>query len=446
MPLYAIYEMWARRRLADWRSWLALVAAAILSLLVTLPFMTPYIALRGLGQRPRGVEEVSWFSADVHGYLTADASLHAWGWLQTFPHPEGHVFPGAMPVVLSMLGVWTAIRTCGRSVRPATAAPSTTTRAGRISRWVMRAALLIGALHAVAAIGILTTGDRMFEVGPIELRLFSLVRPILITAVAGAVVLALSARARRLVGCIWRYPVVFAVAAAGLAFWMSLGPVIRVHGDPLRDGALYAWFYNHVPGFNGLRVPARFAMIVAFFLSVGCGTGAALLAWMRKSPVFVAVCAILVTESAMMPIPRNGLSVFEGLMLPPASVTTGPTALTRMIDTLPRDAVLLELPFGEISWEIRYQYLSIFHWRRMVNGYSGDFPARYIRQRATLEGLPEEGTDAAWATIRASGATHIVVHGEAFGEERARLMREWLQSRGARFVAAVPPAHIYALP
>ena len=41
-----------------------------------------------------------------------------------------------------------------------------------------------------------------------------------------------------------------------------------------RETGLYAWFYRNVPGFDGLRVPARMGMIVALFLAVLGGYGA----------------------------------------------------------------------------------------------------------------------------------------------------------------------------
>jgi len=75
--------------------------------------------------------------------------------------------------------------------------------------------------------------------------------------------------------------------------------------------------------------------------------------------------------------------------------------------------VLLEFPIGDISWELRHVYLSTFHWRRMVNGYSGYAPRRYLELRDALRN-PYYDPDGAWRRLRASGVTHIVVHGDAY--------------------------------
>src|SRR5262249_17731942 len=49
-----------------------------------------------------------------------------------------------------------------------------------------------------------------------------------------------------------------------VAVWLSMG---------LGGGPAYGWLFDHVPGFNGLRVPARFASVVVVGLSVAAGAG-----------------------------------------------------------------------------------------------------------------------------------------------------------------------------
>jgi len=305
---------------------------------------------------------------------------------------------------------------------------------------------VVAARHAAIFVGLFFGLEGKHAIGPIEIRLFSVARPLVIAMLATAVLIALSRRARAAAACLLRAPAIFAIAAAFAAFWLSLGPVPRVLGDPLRDASLYGWFYTWVPGVSGLRVPARLAMLVALFLSMGGAYGYRALAGARRPWLMpLLVCACLV-ESAVVPLPLNGEAVAVGHQNPPTVVSTAPTALTRAIDALPPRAVLIELPFGDISWEIQYLYSSIFHWRRLVNGYSGDVPARYVRVRDALYLLPEEGGDRAWQTIRQSGATHAIVHELAYGPARTALMRTWLEERGARFLTHAGDGWIYALP
>ena len=48
---------------------------------------------------------------------------------------------------------------------------------------------------------------------------------------------------------------------------MSFGPEIRAKGRVVTTANVYTVFYNLVPGFDGLRVPARYSTIVALGLA-----------------------------------------------------------------------------------------------------------------------------------------------------------------------------------
>ena len=70
--------------------------------------------------------------------------------------------------------------------------------------------------------------------------------------------------------------------------------------------SIYSAFYLFVPGFDGLRVPARFAMIVALGLAVLAGYGIVMLRHARFSGAVVAVSALLImAESFAAPLPMN---------------------------------------------------------------------------------------------------------------------------------------------
>ena len=81
-------------------------------------------------------------------------------------------------------------------------------------------------------------------------------------------------------------PVGTLTLVTGLAFAMSLGPQIYAHGRLVEERNVYSLFYDFVPGFDGLRVPARFAMVVVLGLAAlaGCGSWRprALARWRRR--------------------------------------------------------------------------------------------------------------------------------------------------------------------
>jgi hypothetical protein len=102
------------------------------------------------------------------------------------------------------------------------------------------------------------------------------------------------------------------------------------------------------------------------------------------------------------------------------------------VRALAPEAVLVELPLGETVWETRAMYYSTRHWRRLVNGYSGHFPRRYVVLRAALRRALQD-PEAAWAAIEGSGATHVIVHEWAWVRRGVpRPIMGQLEERGAR--------------
>src|SRR5580765_1063270 len=90
------------------------------------------------------------------------------------------------------------------------------------------------------------------------LRITELSRTMAMAVVASAALLAASKGARAALRRWLASPSgVFSVITV-FAAAMSLGPEIHAKGRVIADTGLYAAFYNFVPGFDGVRVPARF--------------------------------------------------------------------------------------------------------------------------------------------------------------------------------------------
>ena len=60
----------------------------------------------------------------------------------------------------------------------------------------------------------------------------------------------------------------WALAVVVIAWSLSLGPMPRSQGRGLDVTGPYLFLFEHVAGFDGLRVPARLAMLVCFGLAV----------------------------------------------------------------------------------------------------------------------------------------------------------------------------------
>ena len=186
---------------------------------------------------------------------------------------------------------------------------------------------------------------------------------------------------------------VLAAIGAAVAFDCSLG----------FNGVLYPWLYAYAIPFQGLRVPARGAIFVSFFVTLLAGYGLArLLGDIRtralRSALIVGILAAVCLESWMKPLER--------LELP-----TTPPDVYRLLQRLP-DSLILELPVAEpdntgISLDVFYMYYSTFHWHRLLNGYSGFLPTQYSSLLEILRTFPDERSI---RELRVRKADYVLVH------------------------------------
>jgi hypothetical protein len=260
---------------------------------------------------------------------------------------------------------------------------------------------------------------------------------------AAAIALSWRASARE-----WRWAIGLFAATALAASWLSLGPTPRWHGAPVPIPGLYGWLYDSVPGFSGLRVASRMAMVLMLALATLAGIGAALtrdLSRRAGGGLVVAALAAHLSAYWAAPFPRDvpvgvgHLRVTPAYLDPAAPVAPVYAAVARLDPA----AVVAELPFGEPAYELRYMAAGLAHGRRLLNGYSGVFPPSY---RARLPALtaPWLEPDAAWAAL--APATHAVVHGQAWAPAQADSVQRWLAARGARRLAADHGATLWELP
>jgi len=287
-------------------------------------------------------------------------------------------------------------------------------------------------LHALAATATilfrrLTVGLWLFDV-----RLGNATQLLLRGAVAYGIALSLSPSMRARASAFMRSRGFFVIALVGAA-WLSFGPSPQVLGRPLDLVSPYRLLWTYVPGLEGLRVPARFAMIVALMLSVLGALGAAVVARLRHGVILLAVlAAAFLYEAGAAPFVVNGMSPVQGLTTPPARLELPRSAplVYRAVGRLPAEAVIADLPLGEADYDVRAMYYSIERWRRIVNGYSGFFPPHYGRVKAGLSEV-QRHPDASMETLRELGVTHVIVHEGAYLDAEGRETTAALQGLGA---------------
>ncbi len=436
MALYLAIEI-TRRHLWSDRALLARAAAAVTAVgAATLPFLLPYWHLRQLGFSPRSLAETRRFAADTLSYLTTESGLRLWGRIvRAWPQPEGYLFPGFTIVMLAALASVQLWRQAGWS------------SAGR-ARFAAPVLTVLLTLACGISLAILFGWSLRVTVAGIDFRLTSLGRGVLVAAALALALVAISQRARSAARLWFASPVSTLCIVTLFAFAMSLGPDIHARARPVEDWNIYALFYDHVPGFDGLRVPARYAMIVALGLAGLAGIGGGGIARRRHGPLMVAVAAALMTAEAWAsPIPINVTSAEytqSGLApLPdhlPARAEMPP--VYRFVATLPPSSALIELPFGEVAFEIRYMYFSTLHWRPLVNGYSGGAPDLYGLWAEQLRDLSRQPGQA-WQAVIDSHATHLIVHEGSYLGEAGPRTSAWAVAHGAREVAAFGSDRIF---
>jgi hypothetical protein len=442
---YVLYEIADRGLWKNLRVWVSLGAAAAVVLAATVPLLLPYLQLREHGFGPRPLGEVAHYSADVYSYLTAHEEQSFWGAImRAFVKPEGELFPSLLPVLLAAAGVAAHARTAWAVTRSRGADPD-------VPAWrraAMAAAAIVLAWQLASVLVILARTGFDWQVGPIAIKVHNTARAMRASVLAAAVLLLLSRRARALLRGVPGSALAFYAGAAVAAFWLSLGPIITSKGLRVAGDGLYWWLYEYVPGYDGLRVPARMAMVFALALAVLGGYGARAIERVVRRPgaVLAAVGLLFLLEASPAPIKMNGTWSVGDLKTPPVPLLgpEGPPAVYRAVRGLPPSAVLAEFPFGEEQYDLRYMVYSAVHWRPLLNGYSGGFPRSYAVNRAAL-GRVLDDPDTAWRVLAESGATHAIVHEDVFPAGGGARVSAWLSAHGAREVAAFGTDRLFEL-
>jgi hypothetical protein len=443
---YVLYEIADRGLWRDVRVWASLGAAAALVAGATVPLLLPYLELRRLGFEARPIDEVIRYSADVYSYLTAHETQSWWGAIaRAFPKPEGELFPSLTPVLLALAGIaaharitWAVTRARGEEAE--------------VPAWrraLLCAAAAVLAWQLLSMIVILAHARLDWQIGPAAIRARSLPRALAIAVPAAVVLMACSRRARAFIRGVPGSAFAFAVVGVVAAFWLSLGPAASSHGVRLDGDGPYAWFFRHVPGFDGLRVPARMGMLVMLCLAMLGGYGARAIERVVRRPgaVLAIIGLLFLVESSAVPIALNGTWSVGDMKPPPVPLFTagGPPAIYRDVAALPDRAVVAEFPFGDEQYDLRYMLYSSAHWRPLINGYSGGFPRSHAVNRAALgRVLDDPGT--AWRVLAVSGATHAIVHEDVFAGDGGSRVSAWLTGHGARLVAASGGDRLFELP
>ena len=202
---------------------------------------------------------------------------------------------------------------------------------------------------------------------------------------------------------LWRRPVrpvLLYIVVAALSVELSFGP----------NGVLYGWLFGHVQALQGFRALSRFgaiascalAMLAAFglqavqrrFTQKGLATGAAVLC--------IAVSV--------------GENLNHEMWIAPADSWAIPDVY-RVIRTAAPGAIV-ELPMPDLralpGLDPQYEAWSLWHWRPMVNGYSGYHPQDYLDTLLRMLSFPDE---ASLGRLRGHDVRYVIVHRSYYDQD-----------------------------
>jgi hypothetical protein len=178
------------------------------------------------------------------------------------------------------------------------------------------------------------------------------------------------------------------VAATAVAFDGSLGV----------NGLFYDELYEFVLPFRGMRMPVRFAAFVSSGLILLSAYGARRVLRLGRTPRRQAAIFALLAAGTVVDL-RSSIKLMPYFdTVPPiyANVTS--------------EMVLAELPTN-LAASVAQMYFSTFHGARLINGYSGYYPAGYDEFKLAMDNFP---TVPLLAELRRRGATHVTVNCRLF--------------------------------
>ncbi len=196
-----------------------------------------------------------------------------------------------------------------------------------------------------------------------------------------------------------RLALLLLVLAGAVAAVLSSGPVIAGHPAP------FAFLFDHVPGFNGVRVPARFAVVAMLAAAALAGVGWAALTGRlsaRSRQLLTGLACLVVLVETGGPIPWATLPVDDRTL-----------AVYRALDRLGPGTVL-ELPIPRPSGpeypyvEAPRQLYATLDFHPRVNGYSGYAPPGYDADTLLFVSFPAPDTVTRLGQL---GVRWVVVHG-----------------------------------
>jgi len=227
-----------------------------------------------------------------------------------------------------------------------------------------------------------------------------------------------------------------------VAFLLSLGPTLTIKAlEPTGIPLPYRWLWTHLPGFNAIRAPVRWVVLVSLALSMLTAIGIARLRGRWVAPLAL---LLLLLEFAIFPLPLVTAPTAPASLAwldeqPPTHILELPLAAER-----PRPDVATDQP--RRAWEesrlLEMQYFSTTHWHTTPDGYSGYIPTRhgdFVREISTFP------AKRAVTFLQGLGVQYVVIHEDDLNATRLEQFQQPLPE-GVQEIARFDDERILQLP
>ena len=359
-----------------WREVAMTAVALALGALPLLPILYRYWVTHHRYGFSWGPEVVRTFAADITSPACPVAGLSLWGWLGGNCGPESELFLGPTLAVLSVVSVWSVVRSeRGHAMR-----------FERTLTCVSRALMLLSVPFLAGGVWFTYHGPWVFELGPLTVTGSTAAKPFtngVLLLLAGL----LTSRTFRVLSTL-HTAAAFYLTMAIVAWAMTWGPLPQLRDATVLQHGPYA-LVQLLPGMDGLRAPARFWMMTVLCLCVLVGLLCA--PWLRRrSPV---------TAGAIVVAAAVGI-VLDGWMPMPAP--TPPIPELTPMPSPGQPVMVLPIRWNDQSAEFR----AVAGGWPSINGASGHQPLFY----GWLKESSDEYDPALFEPFLMRGDLHVIVY------------------------------------
>lgn len=225
-----------------------------------------------------------------------------------------------------------------------------------------------------------------------------------------------------------RFSAYFYTVLAGVSTVLCLGTALYVFGRKFNLPMPYKLLYYLVPGFKAMRVPPRFAILIALSLAVLSGFGVKALiecAREKRNGLKIAgVAAVLVLALLLVDLFSIHLPMY------PVPVKSRFPAVYQWLEDQEGPSPTVELPLPPVYSELWFRlenlrtYYSILHWKKLFNGYSGYVPQTYYEgYELTKESLFPSAESLEF--FRNNGIELVIVHSSEMDPSVVGRMEAW---------------------